>query len=62
MLLWRVDEFTRTTFPFNMGWGDHFPMGQWSYLLEIFDNRKSVLVGQSGNSNPYDLGIFGLQG
>ena len=48
MLIWRIEEFTRTSFPFNFGWGDHFPWENGHIYWRFSDNRKSVWVGNTG--------------
>ena len=48
VLLWRVDEFTRTTFPFNMGWGDHFPWDNGHIYWRFWTTVKVSGLDKSG--------------
>ena len=50
MLVARLDTLKRTRFPFNFGWGDHFPWDNGSIFWRFSDNRKSFKMFNAGET------------
>ena len=51
----RMDNRQFTYFPFNFGWGDHFPYGQHGIFWWFSDNRKSTAMLNNGESGVLTL-------